>query len=96
MAATHPRVHGRGRGRLPRPGRLHAAGRPRTTVAAGAFELHDGVGQFSRMLRVDFARIRGARLVTPAGPSSAPPLPPDPCSALTWPLTKGVTGPPIT
>ena len=38
-----------------------------STVAAGAFELHDGVGQFSRTLRVDFARIRGARLVTPAG-----------------------------
>ena len=38
-----------------------------TTVAAGAFELHDGVGQFSRTLRVDFARLRGARLVTPGG-----------------------------
>jgi hypothetical protein len=38
-----------------------------TTVAAGAFELHHGVGQFSRTLRVDFARLRGARLVTPAG-----------------------------
>ena len=38
-----------------------------STVAAGAFELHHGVGQFSRTLRVDFARLRGARLVTPAG-----------------------------
>ncbi len=37
------------------------------TVAAGAFEVHNGVGQFSRTLRVDFARLRGARLVTPAG-----------------------------
>ena len=36
-----------------------------STVAAGAFELHDGVGQFSRTLRVDFGRLRGARLVTP-------------------------------
>jgi hypothetical protein len=38
-----------------------------STVAAGAFELHDGVGQFSRTLRVDFGRLRGARLVTPRG-----------------------------
>ena len=38
-----------------------------STVAAGAFELHDGVGQFSRTLRVDFGRLRGARLVTPGG-----------------------------
>jgi hypothetical protein len=38
-----------------------------TTVAAGAFELHHGVGQFSRTLRVDFGRLRGARLVTPGG-----------------------------
>jgi hypothetical protein len=38
-----------------------------STVAAGAFELHNGVGQFSRTLRVNFARLRGARLVTPAG-----------------------------
>jgi hypothetical protein len=38
-----------------------------STVAAGAFELHDGVGQFSRALRVDFGRLRGARLVTPSG-----------------------------
>jgi hypothetical protein len=37
------------------------------TVAAGTFELHHGVGQFSRSLRVDFARLRGARLVTPGG-----------------------------
>jgi hypothetical protein len=38
-----------------------------STVAAGAFELHDGVGQFSRTLRVGFGRLRGARLVTPGG-----------------------------
>lgn len=38
-----------------------------STVAAGVFELHDGVGQFSRTLRVNFARLRGARLVTPSG-----------------------------
>lgn len=38
-----------------------------STVAAGAFELHDGVGQFSRTLRVNFGRLRGARLVTPGG-----------------------------
>jgi hypothetical protein len=38
-----------------------------STVAAGAFELRDGVGQFSRTLRVDFGRLRGARLVTPGG-----------------------------
>jgi hypothetical protein len=38
-----------------------------STVAAGTFELHDGVGQFSRTLRVDFGRLRGARLATPGG-----------------------------
>jgi hypothetical protein len=38
-----------------------------STVAAGAFDVHHGVGQFSRTLRVDFGRLRGARLVTPAG-----------------------------
>jgi hypothetical protein len=38
-----------------------------STVAAGTFELHDGVGQFSRTVRVDFGGLRGARLVTPAG-----------------------------
>jgi hypothetical protein len=38
-----------------------------STVAAGAFEVHDGVGQFSRTLRVNFGRLRGARLVTPGG-----------------------------
>jgi hypothetical protein len=37
------------------------------TVAAGTFEVRDGVGQFSRTLRVDFGRLRGARLVTPGG-----------------------------
>jgi hypothetical protein len=38
-----------------------------STVAAGTFEVHDGVGQFSRTLRVDFGRLGGARLVTPGG-----------------------------
>ncbi len=38
-----------------------------STLAVGTFEVHDGVGQFSRALRVDFGRLRGARLVTPTG-----------------------------
>ena len=38
-----------------------------STVAAGTFEVHDGVGQFSRAIRVNFGRLRGARLVTPSG-----------------------------
>ena len=40
-------------------------------VAVGTFELHRGVGQFSRTVQVDFGRLRGARLVTPGGSTVA-------------------------
>ena len=38
-----------------------------STVAAGTFELHAGVGEFSRAIRGDVDQLRGARLVTPTG-----------------------------
>jgi hypothetical protein len=38
-----------------------------STVAAGTFELHGGVGEFSRTIRGDVDQLRGARLVSPTG-----------------------------
>jgi hypothetical protein len=38
-----------------------------STVAVGVFELHNGIGQFSRTLQVDIGRLRGAKLVTSTG-----------------------------
>jgi hypothetical protein len=38
-----------------------------STVAAGAFDLHGGIGQFSRTTQVNISRLRGAKLVTPTG-----------------------------
>jgi hypothetical protein len=37
------------------------------TMAVRVFELHDGIGQFSRTLKVDIGRLRGAKLVTSTG-----------------------------
>jgi hypothetical protein len=38
-----------------------------STVAAGTFEVHGGVGEFSRAIPAGLGRLRGARLVTPTG-----------------------------
>lgn len=38
-----------------------------SVVAVGAFEMHDGAGQFSRVIRVDVSQLRGARLVNNRG-----------------------------
>jgi hypothetical protein len=38
-----------------------------STVAAGTFELHGGIGEFSRTIRGDVDQLRGARLVSPTG-----------------------------
>jgi hypothetical protein len=38
-----------------------------STVAAGVFALHNGMGEFSRTVQVDIGRLRGAKLVTPSG-----------------------------
>lgn len=38
-----------------------------STVAVGVFELHRGIGQFSRTVQVDIGRLRGAKLVTSTG-----------------------------
>ena len=38
-----------------------------STVAVGAFDLHRGMGKFSRTIQVDIGRLQGAKLVTPAG-----------------------------
>jgi hypothetical protein len=38
-----------------------------STVAAGAFDLSRGAGEFSRTVQVDVGRLRGARLVTTTG-----------------------------
>ena len=38
-----------------------------STVAAGTFELHAGVGEFSRAIQGNVGQLRGARLVTPTG-----------------------------
>jgi hypothetical protein len=40
-------------------------------VAFGTFELHQGVGQFSKIIRVDVPKLRGARLVTRTGATVA-------------------------
>jgi hypothetical protein len=42
-----------------------------TTVAFGTFELHQGIGQFSKIIRVDVPKLRGARLVTSTGATVA-------------------------
>jgi hypothetical protein len=42
-----------------------------STVAFGTFEVHQGVGQFSKIIRVDVPRLRGARLVTSTGATVA-------------------------
>jgi hypothetical protein len=38
-----------------------------SVVAVGAFELHHGIGQFSRTIHVDIGRLRGAKLVNSSG-----------------------------
>lgn len=38
-----------------------------STVATGTFELHSGVGEFSRIIPGTVSRLRGARLLTPTG-----------------------------
>jgi hypothetical protein len=42
-----------------------------STVAFGTFEVHQGVGQFSKIIRVDVPTLRGARLVTSTGATVA-------------------------
>jgi hypothetical protein len=42
-----------------------------STVAAGSFDLHAGMGQFSRTIRVDIGQLRGAKLVTSTGTAVA-------------------------
>jgi hypothetical protein len=42
-----------------------------STVAFGTFEVHRGIGQFSKIIRVDVPRLRGARLVTSTGATVA-------------------------
>jgi hypothetical protein len=42
-----------------------------STVAFGTFELHQGIGQFSKIIRVDVPKLRGARLVTRTGATVA-------------------------
>ena len=38
-----------------------------STVAIGEFELHDGMGAWSKTLRLDVSQLRGAKLVTSTG-----------------------------
>ena len=38
-----------------------------STMAAGAFDLHSGVGEFSKALQVNIGGLRGAELVSPTG-----------------------------
>jgi hypothetical protein len=38
-----------------------------STAAIGGFELHRGIGEFSRTVQVDIGRLRGAKLLTPTG-----------------------------
>jgi hypothetical protein len=38
-----------------------------STVAVGAFELHNGTGEWTKTIRVDVGRLRGAKLVTTTG-----------------------------
>jgi hypothetical protein len=40
-------------------------------VAFGTFDLHQGIGQFSKIIRVDVPKLRGARLVTSTGATVA-------------------------
>jgi hypothetical protein len=42
-----------------------------STVAFGTFELHRGIGQFSKVIRVDVPKLRGARLVNSKGATVA-------------------------
>jgi hypothetical protein len=42
-----------------------------STVAFGTFEVHRGIGQFSKVIRVDVPRLRGARLVNSTGTTVA-------------------------
>jgi hypothetical protein len=42
-----------------------------STVAAGAFELHSGMGAWSKTIRVDIGQLRGAKLVTSSGATVA-------------------------
>jgi hypothetical protein len=42
-----------------------------STVAFGTFQMHHGVGQFSKIVRVDVPRLRGARLLTSTGATVA-------------------------
>jgi hypothetical protein len=42
-----------------------------STVAFGTFEVHGGIGQFSKVIRVDVPRLRGARLVNSTGATVA-------------------------
>jgi hypothetical protein len=40
-------------------------------VAVGAFELHNGTGQWARTIRANIGRLRGAKLVTSTGSTVA-------------------------
>ena len=42
-----------------------------STVAFGTFQVHQGIGQFSKIIRVDVPQLRGARLVTGTGATVA-------------------------
>lgn len=42
-----------------------------STVAFGTFQMHHGIGQFSKTIRVEVGRLRGARLVTSSGSTVA-------------------------
>jgi hypothetical protein len=42
-----------------------------STVAFGTFEVHRGIGQFSKVIRGDVPRLRGARLVNSTGATLA-------------------------
>jgi len=42
-----------------------------STVAAGVFALHRGMGAWSKTIRVDIGRLRGAKLVTSSGTTVA-------------------------
>ncbi|MGD0392340.1 MAG: hypothetical protein ABSC41_06820 [Acidimicrobiales bacterium] len=46
-------------------------GRGGSTVAAGVFELHSGMGAWSKTVRVDIDQLRGAKLVTSSGATVA-------------------------
>jgi hypothetical protein len=42
-----------------------------STVAAGVFDLHSGMGAWSKTIRVDIGQLRGAKLVTSTGATVA-------------------------